>query len=145
VRLRGRLRRRRFGSVLLVPALVAATVLGLGCSSEPPRNLGDLVVRDSLYFEPGSEGPFTGEVVRYFQDEPEKVQLRGMLQDGTWNGELIVYHSNGRVRYQGALADGAPCGPWTENRDPDPPEDILAELKQEIEAMGLYPPCPEGR
>jgi hypothetical protein len=126
-------------------ALVSLTALGLGCASEPPRDLDDLVVRDSVYFEVGSQEPFTGDVVRHFQDEPEKVQLRGTLRDGTWNGEIIVYHPNGRVRYQGTLADGAPCGPWTENRDPDPPEDILAELKQEIEAMGLYPPCPEGR
>ncbi len=143
MRTAGGSRRRRFGGV--ATALVGVVALCLGCSSEPARNLDDLMVRDSLYFEAGSQEPFTGDVVRYFRDEPEKVQLRGTLRDGTWNGELVVYHSNGRVRYQGALADGSPCGPWAENRDPDPPGDILTELKQEIDAMGLYPPCPEER
>jgi hypothetical protein len=137
-------RRRRSWRAVITSVLVLLPGSGFGCVSEPRRDLDDLVVRDSLYFAPEAQEPFTGEVVRHFRDEPDKVQLRGQLRDGTWNGELVVYHSNGRIRYQGWLADGAPCGAWTENHDPDPPEDILTELKQEIEAIGLYPPCPDG-
>jgi len=133
------------GNLQNVFVALALLCLASGCANRPPRDVDDLVVRDSLYFEPGAQEPFTGDVVRHFRDEPDKVQVKGRLEDGTWNGEILVYHPNGRIRYQGWLADGAPCGPWTENRDSAPPVDILAELKQEIEAMGLYPPCPDGR
>ena len=51
---------------------------------------------------------------------------------------------DGRIRYMGRFANGDRCGAWTENQDPDPPGSIYQELKQEIESMGLYPPCPEA-
>lgn len=123
---------------------VLATGFVVACGGGGERDLSELVLRDSTYHEPSTLEPFTGNVVRRFAEDPGKIQLRGHLQDGTWNGELVVYHPNGRVRYMGTLAEGAKCGAWTENADPDPPESLYKELKQEIESMGLYPPCPEG-
>ena len=52
-----------------------------------------------------------------------------------------MYHENGRIRYVGAFAKGERCGPWIENRDAEPPEDIFTELRQEVESLGIYPAC----
>lgn len=126
-------------ALLLVPLLLS------GCSDVVRRvvPLDDLVLRDSVYMDAETLEPFTGGVERVFNDDPREVQLRGDLVNGMWNGDIIVYHENGRIRYMGSLADGEKCGEWIENRDSDPPSDILAELKQEIESLGIYEPCTE--
>lgn len=126
-------------ALLLVPLLLS------GCSDVVRRvvPLDDLVLRDSVYMDAETLEPFTGGVERVFNDDPREVQLRGDLVNGLWNGDIIVYHENGRIRYMGSLADGEKCGEWIENRDSDPPSDILAELKQEIESLGIYEPCTE--
>ena len=124
--------------------LFSLTLAVLACSTTPERDLSELILQDSTYFAPETMEPYTGDVFRYFPDDPDQVQLRGTLRAGTWNGDLTVYHANGRIRYMGSLADGAQCGAWTENLDPDPPGNIYEDLKQEIESMGLYPPCPES-
>ena len=77
-----------------------------------------------------------------FENDPDLQQLEGPLVDGLWEGELVVYHDNGRVRYSGAFANGERCGPWVENRDAESPENIYEKLKQEVESLGLYPACP---
>ncbi len=123
--------------------MCVVSLLMAACVSPPTRDLSDLVLQDSTYYTPETMEPYTGNVVRHFPTDPGKVQLRGTLRDGTWNGELTVYHANGRVRYMGILADGEKCGAWTENQDPEPPENVYEDLKQEIESMGLYPQCPE--
>lgn len=115
-----------------------------GCVGPRTADLDDLVLRDSTYRVAATLEPFTGRVVRHFASDPEKVQLEGTLRDGTWEGELTVYHESGRIRYQGRLSAGAPCGAWVENRDDDASGSVYQELKREIESMGLYPPCPEG-
>ena len=107
-----------------------------------PRALDELVIRDSVYLDPETLTPFTGPVFSLFEEDPGAEQIRGELRDGVWSGEMTVYHENGRVRYMGSFDSGERCGPWVENRDADPPEDVLTELKQEVESMGLYPECP---
>ena len=135
-------RARRVAGRSVVGAFVA--LLWSACSVlAPERELTELVLQDSTYLAPETLTPYTGDVFKYFPDQTSKVQLRGHLRDGMWNGEITVYHPNGRIRYLGELADGVKCGVWTENMDPDPPESLYRELKQEIESMGIYPPCPE--
>jgi hypothetical protein len=131
----------RFAAALCL----AAAVFVSACSVlTPERNLAELVLQDSTYLVPETRTPYTGDVLKYFPDQAGKVQLRGHMREGLWNGEITVYHTNGRIRYLGELADGVKCGVWTENMDPDPPKSLYKELRQEIESMGLYPPCPEG-
>ena len=135
----GTLGRGRGATWLLVAFMASA------CSAlSPERDLTELVLQDSTYLTPDAMVPYTGDVFKYFPDNRGKVQLRGHLRDGTWNGELTVYHPNGRIRYLGQLAAGVKCGVWTENMDPNPPESLYRELKQEVERMGLYPACPES-
>lgn len=122
-------------AVVLVAALQA-------CASPAPRDLSTLDVVDSLYVDRASGAPFTGPVFRRFADAPERMQVEGALLDGTWHGEFRVYHVNGRIRYMGSFDSGSRCGAWTENADSLPDESVYEELLDEIESLGMYPPCP---
>ena len=126
-------------------AFLVLALFPLGCSSPPARDLDSLVLQDSTYVVPETLEPFSGNVFKSFPDRPEDMQLRGTLREGTWNGELTVYHATGRIRYQGMLVDGTQCGAWIENRDASRPESVYEELTQEIESLGLYPTCPDSR
>ncbi|MDA0310842.1 MAG: hypothetical protein O2992_01845 [Gemmatimonadetes bacterium] len=124
--------------ILFVPMLLSA------CNVvSPPVPLDSLVLQDSVYLDAETMTPFTGRVERAFDDAPGQAQLRGELADGLWNGEIVVYHPSGRVRYMGSLASSEKCGEWVENREDEPPVDVVAELKQEIESLGIYPACPK--
>lgn len=135
---------RRLGlrTLMLAVTLLLATLLS-SCAGPEARDLTTLTVRDSLYVDPGSGEPFTGPVVRGFPDEPEELQLAGALLDGSWHGEFLVYHPNGRVRYMGRFHAGSRCGAWTENADSTLNESIYEDLVDEIESLGVYPPCPD--
>ncbi len=61
--------------------------------------LDELTIQDSTYLDPETLAPYTGLVFRVFETAPETRKLHGALMDGAWQGELVVYHSNGRVRY----------------------------------------------
>jgi len=128
---------RRVGAALLLLILPA-------CLAPRPTDLDTLVQQDSTYLVAETLEPFTGPVIQYFDPAHEKVKLEGRLEEGVWEGELTVYHESGRIRYQGRLSAGAPCGSWVENREDEPAESVYQMLKQEIESMGLYPPCPEA-
>lgn len=123
--------------------LVVATCALWACS-ETPRDLRDLQVVDSTYIEPATGEPWSGAVVRYFEDDSTLVQLEGALLEGAWHGELVVYHPNGRVRYMGSFERGERCGPWTENADSTELGSIYEALVREVETMGIYPPCEGG-
>jgi hypothetical protein len=125
----------------LRPLILIAALLSACGEAAPPRSLEELVIQDSTYLDSETLAPFTGPVFRMFEDDPEKPQLEGGLVEGAWDGEFVVYHENGRIRYAGAFAKGERCGPWIENRDAEPPEDIFTELRQEVESLGIYPAC----
>ena len=130
-------------SVLHRALLVVVVGLLLACSDVAPRDLSTLVVQDSLYLEPETREPYSGPVFRHFADTPGEVQLEGRLREGTWDGEMRVYHPNGAIRYMGSFHHGSRCGPWTENADSVRNRSIYEELVDEIESLGVYPPCPD--
>lgn len=134
---------RRARAARLLAFAVVLLAWAAGCGSSEPRDLSTLIVVDSLYVEPGTGEPFTGPVYRPFPSDPERVQVEGTLLDGTWDGEFLAYHGNGRVRYMGSFDEGARCGAWTENVDSVSEKSVYEELVDEIESLGLYPPCPE--
>ena len=125
--------------------ILSLALLVVGCAGAEPRDLASLVVVDSVYVVPESGLPYTGPVFRPFPGaaEGERLQLEGFLRDGTWDGELRIYHPNGRIRYMGSFDAGSRCGPWTENADSTSNESIYETLVDEIESLGVYPPCPE--
>lgn len=115
-----------------------------GCSGPPGRELGELLVRDSLYLDPETLTPYSGPVFRAFPaEEGGGVQLRATLRDGAWEGEMTLYHPTGRVREQGETASGAKCGGWIENERPEAPASVYAEIKEDLESLVVYAPCPE--
>ncbi len=125
------------GTLVFVLALISA------CSA-PARDIEQLVLQDSTYFVEETMEPFSGRVFKSFAEDPGTVQLTGFLRDGLWNGELTVYFSSGRIRYQGELVDGERCGAWYEDRNEETPEDIYGQLLEEIESLAMFPPCPES-
>lgn len=122
---------------------VLTVVLIAGCAG-PPRDVTQLVLQDSVYFEPETMRPFSGDVFRMFDEDPDAVQLTGLLRDGRWNGEMTVYFPNGRARYQGELVDGERCGAWLEARDEKPPASLLDGVMEEIESLAMYPECSDS-
>ncbi len=118
-------------------------VLGvLAAACEPaPRDLTELSVVDSAYVEPSTGEAYSGAVFKRFVDDPDRFELEGELLLGVWEGELVVYHPNGRVRYMGSFSQGQRCGPWTENADSVPTQSVYEDLVREVETMGIYPPC----
>jgi hypothetical protein len=128
--------------------LLIAVCFALACGhgpSAPPRNLTELVLRDSTYYAPETMEPYTGPVFGRFVLHPDRVQLEGELLNGAWNGELRVYHRSGRIRYEGRFENGVRCGAWTENADPRPTTSIYDELNDAIESLAVYPPCSDER
>jgi hypothetical protein len=131
---------------LLTAAAFAICALVMSACAEPEATtvpLDNLVLQDSLYHDAETMQPYSGLVVKSFPGEEAEIQIEGEMAGGMWNGEIVVYHENGRIRYMGSLNNGEKCGEWIENRDSDPPGDVLAELKQEIESLGIYPACPD--
>lgn len=129
-----------------VHGLVAGLLLAVGsagCGSPESVSLETLVIRDSLYVSPGTGAPFTGPVHRLFPGEEGRVELVGRLEEGVWNGELTVHHSEGGIRYQGRLVDGTPCGAWVANRGGGEEGTLYEELVREIESLAVYPACPD--
>lgn len=127
--------------------LAGATVLALlaasGCGPpSPERDLGELVVRDSTYYDPETQQPYTGRVHRAFADDPSMREIVGEMLDGTWHGELTVYHASGRIRYQGRFSEGDRCGAWTENQTDRDFETAYDAVVSDLAALSMYPPCP---
>ncbi len=130
---------------------VAPRLFGLSCVAlvlfacqAPAREIGELVVQDTTYLDPGTMLPYSGRVFRNFPGEEGRPQLEATLRDGTWEGELTVYHESGRVRYQGEMSGGARCGGWIENEAPTTPESLYEAIKEDLESLVMYPACPDG-
>jgi hypothetical protein len=128
-------------------AVVILVLMTSACDGLPARarELSELTVVDSLYLDRETNLPYSGPVFRRFPNDATAVQLKGALLDGSWEGELTVYHPNGRIRYLGNFEAGKRCGPWTENADSVGVTDMYEELVSVVESMGLYPPCVSGR
>lgn len=135
---------RRITGWIAAGLTLGVLMLGASCRAVGTTDLGTLVRRDSSYLDPSTLKPFSGKVVRHFSDAPEKVQIEGTLRDGIWEGELTVYHKSGRIRYQGRMSKGAPCGAWLDNRVDASAGSMFDELKRDLQSMGVYPPCPDS-
>jgi hypothetical protein len=108
------------------------------------QNLDELMVRDSTYLDPVTLEPFSGRIVRYFVHDTTLVEVEGRLKDGTWTGELTIYHPSGRIRDQGRLVDGVKCGAWVEDGPDREAGGIYEEVVREVESLSIYPDCTEG-
>ncbi len=123
---------------------VALALLLLASCQAPPRELTELVVQDSTYLDPETMLPFSGRVFRDFPGTGGGTQLEAAMRDGTWEGELTVFHETGRIRYQGEMSGGARCGAWIENENPTEPESVYEAIKEDLESLVMYADCPGG-
>ncbi len=123
-------------------ALLWLGVFACDSAGPAPARLDDLELSDSTYHHPATGEPYTGPVERRFPDDSAAVQLVGSMLDGAWEGELRVYHPNGRIRFLGSLHQGRPCGEWIEEQPATDPGDGYERLIDEIESLAVYDPCP---
>jgi len=121
-----------------------ASLASASCAGDAPRDLNELAVVDSVYVDRDTGAPWSGPVERGFEDDTTRLQIEGVLRGGVWDGEMIVYHPNGRVRYMGSFALGERCGPWVENADSTPTANAYEDLVREVETLALYPPCDDS-
>lgn len=68
---------------------------------------------------PMANGKVNGRIRIYFAENPEQLSLEADVADNGFNGELIGYHSNGRVRSKGRYANSVPIGVWEGYREED--------------------------
>lgn len=122
----------------------ALVLLALAGCQAPSRELTELVVQDSTYLDPETMLPFSGRVFRNFAGEDGGPQLEASMRDGTWEGELTVFHETGRIRYQGEMSGGARCDAWVENENPTEPESVYEAIKEDLESLVIYPECAES-
>ena len=97
--------KRFLAPILLVTLLFPSFALGLG--------LGDLVLREGLYYEKFSNVPFTGKVT----DDTRQVSVMalrflGEIKDGKREGLWVEYWMNGQLQSEGAYKDGRKEGLW---------------------------------
>ena len=130
---------RQLGIAAFLLTIAACHRIALGST-----DLDSLVRTDSSYLTPETMKPFSGHVVRRFADDRHRVQIDGTLKNGMWEGELTVYYKSGRIRYQGEMSRGAPCGVWIDNRPDGDKGNALLELNRDIQSLGVYPSCPDG-
>ncbi len=133
--------RRPFPLRLIPTLLLFATLWACELPGSRPFPLDELTLRDSTYFGPDGT-PFTGRVERRFPDDSTAVQLTGSLREGLWDGELRVYHPNGRIRFMGSLHEGRQCGEWLEEQPEEDPGSVYERLVDEIESLTVYEACP---
>lgn len=120
----------------------ASLLLAVACGPDPVQDLDALMVKDSTYLDPVTLEPFSGRIVRFFLHDTALVEVEGTLEEGTWAGELTVYHPSGAIRDQGRLVRGVKCGAWIEGRPDRAPGSIYEEVVQEVEGLSIYPDCP---
>ena len=107
--------------------------------------LGDLVLRDSIYFKKFTDVPFTGKVtgskqgsfkngkeegpwVNYWDNG--QLRLKGDYKNGTSDGPWVTYYENGQLRSKGDFKNGTQEGPWVcYKRDGTVDEEITGTYK----------------
>jgi antitoxin component YwqK of YwqJK toxin-antitoxin module len=94
----------------VLTSLVLAIVLISACSSEVTPD--ELVERDGLYYEKGSDVPFTGMVKSLYENG--QLMDKGNFKDGEPDGPWVFYHENGQLSEKGNYKDGSRDGPWVE-------------------------------
>ena len=92
--------------------IITALMLVVGFSpGQEPIDESTLVSKDGLYYAPGSDKPYSGESVLYY--ESGQKMSEGTWKDGKLNGLLTGWYENGQKMMEATLKDGAPDGLWT--------------------------------
>lgn len=68
---------------------------------------------------PMANGKVNGRIRIYFAQNPKQLSMEADVVDNGFNGELIGYHLNGRVRTKGQYTNSMPTGVWEGYREED--------------------------
>jgi len=83
------------------------TILFISLLSSPSwsETMGDLVIREGVYYQKFTDVPFTGEITGTHQ---------GSIKNGKWVGAMVTYHDNGQLfykqNYKNGMLEGAFIG-----------------------------------
>ena len=92
--------------------ITTALMLIVGFSpGQEPIDESTLVSKDGLYYAPGSDKPYSGESVLYYESGQKMVE--GTWKDGKLDGLLTEWYENGQKSGEGTLKDGKEDGLWT--------------------------------
>ena len=92
--------------------IITALMLVVGFTSgQEPIDGSTLVSKDSLQYAPGSDKPYSGEAVWYYEDGQKWTE--GTYKDGKLHGLLTVWYENGQKQREGNSKDGELDGKWT--------------------------------
>jgi antitoxin component YwqK of YwqJK toxin-antitoxin module len=85
-------------------------VVGFSPGQEPIDE-STLVSKDGLYYAPGSDKPYSGESVLYY--ESGQKMSEGTWKDGKEDGLWTGWYENGQKMLEGTYKDGESAGKWT--------------------------------
>ena len=85
-------------------------------SGQEPIDGSTLVSKDSLQYAPGSDKPYSGEAVWYYENGQKWTE--GTYKNGELDGKWTVWYENGQKMSEEYYRDGKPYGlvtNWWEN------------------------------
>ena len=92
--------------------IITALMLVVGFSpGQEPIDGSTLVSKDSLQYAPGSDKPYSGESVLYY--ESGQKMSEGTWKDGKEDGLWTGWYENGQKMLEGTYKDGESAGKWT--------------------------------
>ena len=84
--------------------IITALMLVVGCSSDPIDG-STLVFKDRLVYAPGSEVPYSGEVVSHYENGQKRSE--GTYKDGERDGLYTKWYKNGQEKLERTYKDRA--------------------------------------
>ena len=91
--------------------IITALMLVVGFSpGQEPIDESTLVSKDGLYYAPGSDKPYSGESVLYY--ESGQKMSEGTWKDGKEDGLWTWWHENGQKRSEVTYKDGERDGKY---------------------------------
>ncbi|MCH7992314.1 MAG: hypothetical protein IIC35_07850 [Gemmatimonadetes bacterium] len=97
-----------YGPRTLASLLVLVGVAG--CTEPRPRPVEELVRQEGIFLDPETMEPYTGPVFATFANQPQVIEHRLRLRNGTYHGPFEAYFANRQLSskeiYQGGIKDG---------------------------------------
>ena len=76
--------------------LLTVTFVSLVCSSEKQIDESKLQIRNEIAYEVNQEKPFTGKVVKYYENSQKASEI--YYTNGVQEGLFVEYYENGQIK-----------------------------------------------
>ena len=109
--------------------LILTLLLSLTSFPSSSETMGDLVLRDGIYYKKSTDVPFTGKVTGLSEGSikngkqegswiefhrERKLYVKGTYKDGKREGSWAAYWSNGQLLHQATFKNGIREGNWND-------------------------------